>query len=144
MTEKDEIHPPPYYVYDPDKSEEENFQNAKELYLNYAKVIGKYPNMSIEEAKSILEKSKEIVGWKDDKGILWQYKVGSFFEKYPEGFSFLVFLYSETKPLDPNYAFLYIVFRDTGEIDIRTTPLTQEEIKNHVDSMCILSTSEQG
>ena len=86
--------------------------------------------MTKEEARKILEESEEIAGWTDDAGILWHYKVGGFYKEYPEGFCFAVYPYNASKPIDPKFAFKYIVYSDNGEIDSSTLPLTKEELSN--------------
>ena len=85
--------------------------------------------MTKEEAKKILEESEELAPWTDDEGVLWHYKVGGFVKKYPEGNSFAVYPYSAHKPVDPKYAFQYIVFDDNGDVDGATMPMTEEEFK---------------
>ena len=124
----------PDYLYDPQKSKDENWQASREFYLKKGFDIGSHDTMTIEEAKSILLKNEALSTWQDDKGIKWKYSVGDFIKEYPEGYSFAVYPYSDTNPIDPMYAIEYIVFRDTREISIATKPMSKQAIVKIIET----------
>jgi hypothetical protein len=85
--------------------------------------------MTKDEAKIILEKSEEIAAFTDEDGVTNYSQVSDLYREYPDCFAFAVYAYSSKKPLDPKYAFIFFVDKDTGEIAIADSPMIDKEFE---------------
>jgi len=85
--------------------------------------------MTKEEARSVLEKSKEVASWVDSDGVTCHHQLGEFYGELPDSYGFIVYPYSSKDPIDPLYAFVYWVDRDSGEIVLSSAPLSPDELK---------------
>ena len=84
--------------------------------------------MTREEAKEILETSKEIAPLTQGD-VVYHNKVGEFYKETPDSFVFVVYPYTSHIPINPSRAWEYRVLKDTGEIVYGTAPMPEDEIK---------------
>jgi len=96
----------------------------------FSVISNMYSKMTIEEARVILQNSKEMSPFTNGQGITWYYQLSEYSKVLDDGnFAFVVYPHSGENPIDPSRAYMYFVRKDSGQVERSTVHMCDHDFE---------------
>ena len=105
-------------------------QSAIDKADTFGLILNMDSKMTLEEAKAILQNSKEMSPFTNEQGITWYYQLGEYSKVLVDGnFAFVVYPHSKENPIDPSRAYMYFVSKDSGKVGRDTVHMCDRDFE---------------